>query len=75
MQLDTTYMVTATQADSLAASCIIHLSLRQSLKHFKGLLLSDMAKMSMVDQGLLRMQLEAMQAMKLLLAEKAFTVT
>ncbi|XP_042251006.1 F-BAR domain only protein 2 isoform X1 [Thunnus maccoyii] len=32
-----------------------------------------MAKMSMVDQSLLQMQLEAMQTMRLLLVEKAFT--
>lgn len=41
---------------------------------FQLLLLSNMAKMCMVDQRLLQMQLEAMQTMKRLLAEKAFTV-
>lgn len=33
-----------------------------------------MAKMSMVDQRLLQMQLEAMQTVRMLLAEKAFMV-
>lgn len=33
-----------------------------------------MAKMSMIDHRLLQMQLEAMQAIRILLLEKAFTV-
>lgn len=33
-----------------------------------------MAKMSMVDQRLLQMQLEAMQTVRMLLTEKAFMV-
>lgn len=78
MQLDTSGMVAATQADScLAISYIIHLGLQpvyHHFKHFQQSLLSNMAKMSMVDQRLLQMQLEAMQTMRMLLAEKAFTV-
>lgn len=63
-------MVTATQTDQLFY--IIYSSLRELIQPS---LCSDMARMCMVDQRLLQMQLEAVQTMRALLIEKALMVT